>query len=94
MEEESINGETYVTFAFTKPRVIDDITYTVQVSTDLETWNSGPEHAIRTDDGSTDQATFRLTRAVSEMPGQFVRLLVMLSAPPGLTNEGSVGRVP
>lgn len=83
MGEESINGETHATFTFTKPRVIDDISYTVQVSTDLEIWNSGPGHAIRTDDGSTDQATFRLTRAVSEGPGQFVRLLVMLSAPPG-----------
>lgn len=43
---------------------------------------SGPA-ADPDQDGSTDHATFRLTRSVSEMPGQFVRLLVMLSAPPG-----------
>ncbi len=76
MAQESVGGETHTTFTFTKPRVIGDITYTVQVSTDLKTWSSGPEHATRTDDGSTDQATFRVTSARSENLRQFVRLLV------------------
>ncbi len=76
MGQESVNGETHATFTFTQPLVIGDISYTVQVSTDLKTWNSGPEHALRIDDGSTDQATFRVTSARSEHPRQFVRLLV------------------
>ena len=52
---------------------------TVQISTDLQTWNSGPGYVIRTDDASTDQATFRSVSAIGDMPQQYFRLLVTQS---------------
>lgn len=72
-----LSGKTYSTLNFTKPLALTDLTYTVQVSTDLQTWNSGPAWAIRSDDASSDQATFRLVSALSEAPRQFLRLSVM-----------------
>ena len=76
---QSIGGKTYRTFAFTKRRAITDLTYTVQISTDLQTWNSDPGYVIRTDDASTDQATARSGSAIGEMPQQYFRLLVTQS---------------
>ena len=74
----SSSGKTYLTLSFAKPRAITDITYNVQVSTDLQTWNSGPAYALRTDDGSTDQATFRDVTAIGDTPQHFLRLQVTL----------------
>ena len=76
---EEISGKIYFTFSFPKPRTHTDIIYTVQVSTDFQTWNSGPDHAIRTDDASTDQATFRAVTAINDSPHQILRLLVTQS---------------
>ena len=76
---QSIGGKTYFTFTFSKPRSITDITYTVEVSSDLQTWNSGPSYAIRIDDASTDQATYRDATAVGATPAHFFRLHVTQS---------------
>jgi aryl-phospho-beta-D-glucosidase BglC (GH1 family) len=73
---QTISDKTYATLSFNRPRALTDITYLVQVSIDLRTWNSGPSHAIRTDDASTDQATFREVAAMEDAPNQFLRLHV------------------
>lgn len=73
---QSINGKRYLTFTFTKPRTLTDISYTVQSSVDLQTWNSGPGHVIRTDNASTDEATFRTVAAIGDTSQHFLRLLV------------------
>ncbi|MCX6969657.1 MAG: alpha-L-arabinofuranosidase [Verrucomicrobia bacterium] len=69
-------GRTYLTLTFAKIRSLADITYTVQVSGDLQTWNSGPSYAARTDDGSTDQAVYRDLTAIQDHPRRFIRLMV------------------
>jgi hypothetical protein len=76
---QNISGKAYPTFVFTKPRAIADLTYTVQISTDLQTCNSGPGFAVRTDDARTDEAIFRSVAAIEDMPRQFFRLLVTQS---------------
>ena len=75
----TVNGKAYPAFVFTKPRAITDLTYTVQISADLQTWNSGPSYAIRVDDASTDEATFRSVTAIEDTPRQYFRLLVTRS---------------
>ncbi len=72
----TISGKTHATLSFTRPHALTDITYLVEVSTDLQTWNSGPGYAIRTDDASTDLATFREVAAIEDTPIHFLRLHV------------------
>jgi hypothetical protein len=74
--QQTVNGKNYLTLTFTKPRTISDVQYTVQVSADLVTWNSGPSYEIRVDDGSTDTAVFRDATAIGDVPRHFMRLLV------------------
>jgi hypothetical protein len=69
-------GKTYLTLTFAKIRALADITYTVQVSGDLQTWNSGPSYAVRMDDGTTDQAIYRDLTAIQDGPRRFIRLMV------------------
>jgi len=42
----TMNGETYPTLTYTQVSTATDITYTVEVSTDLEAWNSGPGYTL------------------------------------------------
>lgn len=72
----SLGGKTYATLSFAKPRALTDLTYTVQVSADLMVWNSGSAHAVRADDASTDQATFREVNAIDDTSPHFMRLQV------------------
>ncbi|MDB6139762.1 MAG: putative alpha-L-arabinofuranosidase, partial [Verrucomicrobiaceae bacterium] len=74
--QQTTGGKTYLTYAFTQPRAITDLTYTVQVSADLITWNSGPAYVIRVDDGSTDQAVYRDVTALGDTAQHFLRLRV------------------
>jgi hypothetical protein len=74
--QQQISGKNYLTLTFTKPRVIGDVQYTVLVSSDLKTWNSGPGYAVRIDDGSTDQAVFRDVTAIGDTPQHFMKLQV------------------
>ena len=71
-----LSGKTYLTFTFTKLRSLADITYTVQVSSDLQTWQSGSLYTVRTDNGSTDTAIFRDLTAIEDAPRRFIRLCV------------------
>jgi len=73
---QTAGGKTYLTLTFAKIRALTDIAYTVQVSGDLKTWNSGPSYTARTDDGSTDQAVYRDLTAIQDSPRRFMRLMV------------------
>ena len=76
---QTIAGKAYLTLVFTKPLAITDITYTVQVSDDLITWNSGNDYAVRTDDGTTNQAVYRDLTAKQARSHRFIRLIVTRS---------------
>jgi len=73
---QALNGKTYLTLTFAKPRALTDITYNVQVSGDLQGWQSGPFYTVRTDDASTDTATYRDLTAIGDSPRRFMRLNV------------------
>lgn len=72
----SVNGKTYLTLSFTDQSALTDITYSVQVSSDLQNWQSGPAYAIRIDNGTTSTAVYRDTTAMEDAPRQFLRLSV------------------
>ena len=72
----TVSGKTYLTLTFAKPRALTDVSYTVQVSGDLLTWQSGPLYAVRIDDGTTDTAVFRDLTAIQDAPRRFMRLSV------------------
>jgi hypothetical protein len=69
-----LNGKTYLTLTFTKLRSLADIAYDVQVSGNLQTWQSGPSHTVRVDDGTTDTAVYRDLTAIEDEPQRFIRL--------------------
>jgi len=70
------SGHSYLTLSFTDLPSLTDITYTVQVSSDLLTWQSGSSYAIRTDNGTTNTATYRDLTAIGTVPRHFLRLNV------------------
>jgi hypothetical protein len=74
--QQTVGGKIYLTLTFTRPLTIGDITYNVEVSGDLQTWNSGSAYAIRTDDGTTNQAVFRDVTAIGDTPRHFLRLQI------------------
>ena len=73
---QTAGGKTYLTLTFTKIRALADITYTVQVSGDLQTWNSGSSYTARMDDDTTDQAVYRDLTATQDSSRRFIRLTV------------------
>jgi hypothetical protein len=72
----SSNGTNYLTLSFTQLQILADITYTVQVSNDLQTWNSGPAYAIRVDNGTTSHAVYQDLTPMGSTPRQFMRLMI------------------
>ncbi len=72
----------YLTLTYTQVISATDITYTVQVSNDLQTWNSGPAYttqisATNNPDGVTQSVTVQdLTPTGGGNPPQFMRLQV------------------
>ena len=73
---QAVGGKTYLTLTFTKLRALADIGYTVQVSSDLQTWNSGASYTVRMDNGATDQAIYRDLTAIQDSSRRFIRLMV------------------
>jgi hypothetical protein len=67
---------------YTQALSATDITYTVQVSTDLATWNSGPGYTVTTgttysQDGETESVTVQSATPVSgSNAALFMRLQV------------------
>ena len=74
------NGATNLTLTYTKVKAATDLTYTVEVSGDLMTWNSGSAYTADVgvlDQGTTEQVTTRdLTAISATMPRWFIRLRV------------------
>jgi len=74
----AIGGKTYLTLAFTKLPTLSDVSYTVQVTDDLQMWHSGTAYVARTDDGTTTNAIFRDLKAMEDAPQQWMRLIVTI----------------
>jgi hypothetical protein len=72
----TVSGSTYLTLTFTKQLALTDITYTPEVSGDLQTWQSGPAYTVRTDNGTTNTATYRDLTPLSTVSRRFMRLMV------------------
>ena len=72
-----IGSKTYLTLTFTKLRALADVGYTVQVSSELQIWNSGSAYTVRVDNGSTDQAVYCDLTAIQDVPHRFIRLAVV-----------------
>ena len=78
----SINGSNYPTLTYTAVIAATDLTYTVEVSTDLQTWNSGPSYTATVNvtanpDGVTQSIVVRSLVSISGgAPKQFLRLRV------------------
>jgi PKD repeat protein len=69
----------YFTLTYNQYKATSDLTFTVEVSNDLITWNSGPAYfaTVQTiDNGPTQTITVRETSPVSATAHSFVRLAV------------------
>ncbi len=72
----SVSGKTYLTLTFTDQSALTDITYNIEVSSDLRNWQSGALYTVRTDNGMTNTATFRDLTAIQDAPRHFMRLTI------------------
>ena len=70
----SLSGKSYLTLSFTDLPALSDISYNVQVSSDLRNWMSGPQYTLRIDNGTTSTATYRDLTALQDAPRRFMRL--------------------
>ncbi|EDY20058.1 Alpha-L-arabinofuranosidase-like protein [Chthoniobacter flavus Ellin428] len=73
----ALSGKKYLTLTFTQWRSLTDITYQAEVSSDLETWQSGSPYTVRVDNGSTDTAVYRDATAIGDVPRHYIRLSVV-----------------
>ena len=75
------NGTTNLTLTYTEVKAATDLTYVVEVSADLVTWNSGSAYTATVavlDQGTTEQVTTRdLTAISAAAPRRFMRLRVI-----------------
>ncbi|MEO7101154.1 MAG: TIGR02597 family protein [Luteolibacter sp.] len=80
------SGDRYLALAYTHSKVAGDLTYTVEVSSDLVTWStiSGVSLGV-TDHGATELVSVRDTLAVTGYNKRFVRLLVAGASTTGRT---------
>lgn len=73
----SLSGKTYLTLTFTKLRALTDIAYDVQVSGNLQSWQSGLASTVRVDAATTDTAIYRDLTAIEDAPQRFIRLNII-----------------
>jgi hypothetical protein len=77
---QNVSGSNYLEISYRQQRFATDLTYLVQVSDDLITWNSGSSYTTvvgESDNGDgTSQITVRDLTAVSSQPKRFIRLTV------------------
>jgi hypothetical protein len=76
----TVSGSNYTTLTYTQDLYAPDMTYTPQVSGDMETWNSGagyivPVSATANGDGVTETVVVRAAAPQGAAP-QFMRLMV------------------
>lgn len=75
----------YLTITYTQVPAATDITYTVQVSTDLHSWNSGAGYtlpAVTTPNGNINTVTVQAARPFVPSSPQFIRLQVTKPSSP------------
>ena len=75
----TLSGNTYLTLTHTKPKAATDLTYVVEVSADLVTWQSGSGYTAEAgvlDQGTTAQVTTRDLTAIPAAARRFMRLRV------------------
>jgi len=78
----TINGSKYLTLTYTSVIAATDLTYTVQISTDLQTWNSGPGYTTTSNvTNNSDRVTQTVTiQSLLPLSGttskQFIRLQI------------------
>ena len=80
MVEKTVNGQllTYPGITFRRRLGTDDVFYQVEISTDLQVWESGEQHVVLEDqihhgDGSVSE-TWRATQTTQEIGELFLRL--------------------
>jgi hypothetical protein len=77
---QNVSGSNYLHFSYRQQPFANDLTYTVQVSDDLITWNSEPGYTVvvsQTDNGDgTNQVLVRDVTPISSLPRRFMRLMV------------------
>jgi hypothetical protein len=72
---QNVSGSNYPTLTITRNGILSDVNYTVQVSTDLVHWNSGPAFTT-TITNTASQLVVRSNTPISpSSPPQFLRLL-------------------
>lgn len=72
-------AEDHLTLTYHRPKGAADIVHTVEVATELPSWQSGPEHAEEisvVDRGETEQVTVRAVSPAGAEVRQFMRLRV------------------
>ncbi len=74
---QSLSGKSYLSLTFTRQITLSDIQYVVEVSSDLQNWQSGSSFTLRTDDGTTSRATYRDLTAIQDAPHRFIRLKIV-----------------
>lgn len=73
-------SDGYLTLTFTRRSLATDLTYTVQVSTNLSDWHSGSEYvtvdSVTPIDANSERVKVKANAPVSSEPKQFIRLQV------------------
>jgi len=75
------SNHTYLTLSYTQVIAATDITYSAQVSSDLQTWNSGPGYTLllsgsNNPDGTTTTVVIQDLTPQDSAPKRFIRLQV------------------
>ena len=76
----TVGISSYLTLTYTKVKADTDLTYVVEVSSDLLTWNGGSAYTTdvsTVDQGTTQQVTTRDLTPVTAGARRFMRLRVM-----------------
>lgn len=73
---QTIGASSYLTLTFPLLSTLSDINYTVQVSSDLQTWQSGSANTVRVDNGATNTAVYRDLTPMQSAAQRFIRLSV------------------
>lgn len=72
----AVGGTNYLTLTYTPTPLASDIIFSVEVTGDLQTWNSGPGFTSLVDTGTASTVTVRDTTPVSIASKRFIRLKV------------------
>jgi len=74
-----ISGSNYLTLSYTHVKAATDITYIVELSGDMKTWNSGDAYTTQvgvTDKGATETVVVRDVQPVNSSTKRFIRLKI------------------